>query len=51
MIVRFLALLEMYKQGWVELEQPDRIGDLEVIWIGDDEQVAAAASPIDDYEG
>jgi segregation and condensation protein A len=54
-IVRFLALLEMYKQGWVELEQLDRMGDLEVIWIGEEEREAnsraMAAMTIDDYEG
>jgi segregation and condensation protein A len=51
-IVRFLALLEMYKQGWVELEQLDRMGDLEVVWIGDEQRQAnALAMMIDDYEG
>ena len=29
MIVRFLAVLELYKQGMVELEQADRFGEIE----------------------
>jgi segregation and condensation protein A len=49
-IVQFLALLELFKQGYVELEQTDRFGDIEVTWIGgagvDAEQVA-----VDAYEG
>ena len=31
-IVRFLAVLELFKQGAVELEQPERFGDIEVVW-------------------
>jgi segregation and condensation protein A len=48
-IVRFLALLEMYKQGSIELDQADHFGDIEVMWIGDAQLVGAAS--IDDYEG
>ena len=33
-IVRFLALLELYKQGLVELEQATTFGTLEVRWVG-----------------
>jgi segregation and condensation protein A len=50
-IVRFLALLEMYKQGWVELEQTGRFGDIDVIWSGNDEMAIAGGIPLDDYEG
>ena len=31
-IVRFLALLELFKQGAVDLEQPERFGDIDVVW-------------------
>jgi segregation and condensation protein A len=48
-IVRFLALLELFKQGAIELDQGDRFGDIDIVWIG--EPVAAGAAPIDDYEG
>jgi segregation and condensation protein A len=33
-IVQFLALLELFKQGYVDLDQADRFGDIEVTWIG-----------------
>lgn len=49
-IVRFLALLEMFKQGMVELDQHDRIGDIEVVWVGA-ELVSVGAASIDEYEG
>lgn len=49
-IVRFLALLELFKQGAVELDQTERFGDIEIVWNGlDQESVPAMA--IDDYEG
>ncbi len=50
-IVRFLALLELFKQGMVELEQTERFGDIEVVWMGSDDAVSVGALPIDDYEG
>ena len=33
-IVRFLALLELFKQGVVELDQAERFGDIEIVWTG-----------------
>lgn len=33
-VVRFLALLELYKQGFIELDQHDRFGDIQVEWTG-----------------
>ena len=33
-VVRFLALLEMYKQGYIEIDQIDRFGDIAVQWTG-----------------
>lgn len=51
-IVHFLAILELYKQGLVDLDQGERFGDIEVRWIGD---TAAAngfdADLVDVYEG
>lgn len=47
-VVHFLGVLELYKQGLVELDQVATFGDLVVTWIGDeddderDELVAAA---------
>lgn len=34
-VVRFLALLELFKRGVVELDQARTFGDIEVVWIGD----------------
>jgi segregation and condensation protein A len=35
-VVHFLGILELYKQGLVELDQVATFGDLVVTWIGDD---------------
>lgn len=55
-VVRFLAVLELCKQGLVELDQPTTFGDLTITWIGgddDDDQpvLARLAGRIDVYEG
>ena len=50
-IVRFLALLEIFKQGFIELGQSERFGDIEVLWTGSTDSAAAPAFAIDDYEG
>ena len=34
MIVRFLAVLELYKQGLVDLDQAGNFADLSVTWLG-----------------
>ncbi len=49
-IVRFLAVLELIKQGLVDIRQPDIFGEITVRWIGPDELVMAAA-PVDTYDG
>lgn len=56
-VVYFLALLELYKQGMVELSQTARFGDIEVEWTGIGPALGAGAAgavaptPIDEYEG
>ena len=49
-VVRFLAILELFKQGLVELDQPRSFGVIAVTWVG-----AADLSPdaiaVDVYEG
>ena len=49
-IIRFLAVLELYKQGAVELDQPERFGDIEVIWTADAE-FDTGSILVDAYEG
>src|SRR5581483_3488477 len=55
-IVSFLALLELYKQGRVSLDQGRTFGDLEVAWVEDARRPVAVAAdgadePVDEYEG
>ena len=50
-IVRFLALLELFKQGMVELDQAERFGDIDIVWLADGMSVSAGSIAIDDYEG
>jgi segregation and condensation protein A len=49
-IVRFLAVLELFKQGVVEIEQPTRFGDIEVRWAPTDD-LDTDAILIDAYDG
>ncbi len=49
-IVRFLAILEMYKQGFIELDQINRFGDITVQWTGLGTGNESMAE-IDSYEG
>ena len=44
-VVRFLAILEMFKQGLVDIEQATTFGDIEVVWLG------GVMAGVDAYEG
>lgn len=48
MVARFLALLELYREGLVEFAQPESLGVLTVHWTGGDADVELE---VDDYEG
>ena len=60
-VVRFLAVLELCKQGLVDLDPAERFGDIRIRWTGgldagaDAEErgsvLAGALGRIDDYEG
>lgn len=50
-IVRFLAVLEMYKQGWIELDQTGTVGTLSVTWLGHGDVDADALDLVDAYDG
>jgi segregation and condensation protein A len=50
-IVHFLAILELFKQGLVDLRQPVTFGDIEVHWLGGDEVVPDMLEAIDVYDG
>jgi segregation and condensation protein A len=47
-IVRFLALLELYKQGLVDLEQASSFAELQVSWLGG---AAPGAIEVEEYQG
>jgi segregation and condensation protein A len=44
-VVRFLAILEMFKQGLVDIEQATTFGDIEVVWLG------GVLTGVDAYDG
>ena len=53
-VVRFLALLELFKQGLVDLDQVRSFAELEIVWVGDreaDERSSLAMAGIDAYDG
>ncbi len=53
-VVHFLAILELYKQGLVDLHQPATFGDLRIEWIGghrETELAMAGGHSLDAYEG
>lgn len=50
-IVRFLALLELCKQGRVSLDQGQTFGELEVEWVADAQVSVMAGAEYDEYEG
>jgi segregation and condensation protein A len=53
-LVHFLAVLELFKQGWVDLDQPRTFGSLRIQWIGDTDNVNESTNLddlVDTYEG
>jgi segregation and condensation protein A len=50
-IVRFLAVLELYKQGWIDIEAPRTVGELTVVWLGEDDVDAEDLAFVDAYDG
>ncbi|WP_419925853.1 segregation and condensation protein A [Candidatus Poriferisocius sp.] len=49
-VVYFLAVLELYKRGLVEVSQAATFGRIAIAWSGDDD-IAAPFAEIDAYEG
>jgi segregation and condensation protein A len=52
-VVRFLAILELFKAGVVELDQIGQFGDIHIVWTGDDHASTTdeVLGSIDVYEG
>jgi segregation and condensation protein A len=49
-VARFLALLEIYRDGLVTFDQPTPLGELYVRWIGDDDLDADSLREIDEFD-
>jgi segregation and condensation protein A len=53
-VVRFLAILELFKAGYVELDQIGAFGDIHIVWLGAEDDAASTSEvlgSIDVYEG
>jgi segregation and condensation protein A len=50
-IVRFLAILELYKQGLVDLEQTHSFGELTIRWLGPPRGAPVANVAVEEYTG
>ncbi|HEY8547223.1 MAG TPA: ScpA family protein [Acidimicrobiales bacterium] len=52
-VVRFLAILEMFKRGLVDLDQGERFGDIHIQWIGPERDAldVGQLEAMDAYEG
>ena len=50
-VVRFLAVLELFKLGMVDLDQPRTFGDIEVVWLGRARDGAGDLAEVDVYDG
>ncbi len=53
LVVRFLAVLELVKQGLADVQQATTFGDIVISWTGSDDVAArqAATASVDAYEG
>jgi segregation and condensation protein A len=49
-IVRFLAVLELYKQGLIDLDQPHSFGELTITWLGPGAGLPVTV-PVEEYLG
>jgi segregation and condensation protein A len=50
-VVRFLAVLELFKQGFVDLDQATAFGDIQIVWMGRDRSELEELAGVDAYDG
>ena len=50
-VVRFLAVLELYKQGLVELDQATSMASLQLHWLGESDAALDELLSVDTYDG
>lgn len=49
-VARFLALLELYKEAAVTMDQPEALGELVVHWTGDDHDTVEVSAEFDELD-
>jgi segregation and condensation protein A len=49
-VARFLALLELYKEAAVTMDQPEALGELVVHWTGDDRDTVEVSAEFDELD-
>lgn len=49
--MRFLAVLELFKQGMVDVDQATNFGDIQIVWTGGESAGATELDLVDTYEG
>jgi len=50
-VVRFLAVLELFKQGFVDLDQAHSFGAIRIVWLGRDRSELEELAAADAYDG
>jgi chromatin segregation and condensation protein Rec8/ScpA/Scc1 (kleisin family) len=52
-VVRFLAVLELFKRGFVDLDQATTFGDISIVWQGPPREALDPANleSVDLYDG
>ena len=50
-VVRFLAVLELFKQGFIDLDQPRTFGEIQIVWLGRDRSELEELATVDAYDG
>jgi segregation and condensation protein A len=50
-VVRFLAVLELYKQGLIDIEQFDSFAEIGIVWIASPDLAVSDLASIDVYDG
>jgi segregation and condensation protein A len=48
-VARFLALLELYREGLVAFDQMTALGELTITWTGDESPFADFGGDVDEY--
>jgi segregation and condensation protein A len=50
-VARFLALLELYREGAVAFDQVTALGELSIRWVGEDDREFGVGDEFDGHDG